>query len=86
MYVRFSIYLFASLRLKVTIMDGVAKNQKVFTIQAFVEIYPGTLIVHPSLEREDRLGKHPFAGFGTVIEDIKRTSYTIDQPIKLASQ
>ena len=31
---------------------------------------------HPSLEREDRLRKHPFAGFGTVMEDIKRTSYT----------
>ena len=28
---------------------------------------------HPSLEREDRLGQHPFAGFGTVMEDIKRT-------------
>ena len=32
--------------------------------------------MHPSVEREDRLGKHPFAGFGTVMEDIKRTSYT----------
>ena len=31
---------------------------------------------HPSLEREDRLGKHPFTEFGTVMEDIKRTSYT----------
>ena len=27
---------------------------------------------HPSLEREDRLGQHPFAGFGTVMEDIKK--------------
>ena len=27
----------------------------------------------PPLEREDRLRKHPFAGFGMVMEDIKRT-------------
>ena len=40
----------------------------------------------PPLEREDRLGKHPFAGFGTVMEDIKRTSYTKDQLILLGSQ
>ena len=26
--------------------------------------------VHPVLKREDRLRKHPFAGFGTVMEDI----------------
>ena len=25
---------------------------------------------HPVLKREDRLRKHPFAGFGTVMEDI----------------
>ena len=35
---------------------------------------------HPVLKREDRLRKHPFAGFGTVMEDIKRTSYTKNQP------
>ena len=28
---------------------------------------------HPALKREDQLGKHPFAGFGTDMEDIKRT-------------
>ena len=39
----------------------------------------------PPLEREDRLGKHPFAGFGTVMEDIKRTSYTKNQPILLGA-
>ena len=32
------------------------------------------------------LGKHPCAGFGTAMEDIKRTSYTKNQPIILASQ
>ena len=37
------------------------------------------------LKREDRLRKHPFAGFGTVMEDIKRTSFTKNQPILLAS-
>ena len=26
--------------------------------------------MHPALKREDRLGKEPFAGFGTVVEDI----------------
>ena len=41
---------------------------------------------HPSLEREDRLGQHPFAGFGTVMEDIQRSSYTKNQPILLAFQ
>ena len=24
--------------------------------------------VHPALKRQDRLGKDPFAGFGTVVE------------------
>ena len=42
-------------------------------------------IRHPSLKREDRLRKHPFAGFGTVMEDIKRSAYTKNQPILLAS-
>jgi len=32
----------------VTILDGIAKNQKVFSIQAFVENYPGTPIFGPS--------------------------------------
>ena len=31
--------------------------------------------VHPSLKREDRLQKHQFAGFGTVMEGIKRSAY-----------
>ena len=46
------------------------------------------LLAHPPtpLERQDRLRKHPFAGFSTVIEDITRTSYTKNQPILLASQ
>ena len=39
----------------------------------------------PPLEREDRLGKHPFAGFGTVMEDIKRSAYTKNQPILLGA-
>ena len=34
---------------------------------------------HPVLEREDRLRKEPFAGFGTVMEDINRTSYKFDR-------
>ena len=40
---------------------------------------------HPPLKREDRLRKQPFAGFGTVMEDIKRSAYTKNQPILLAS-
>ena len=31
---------------------------------------------HPALKREDRLGKDPFAGFGTVVGDIKESGYT----------
>ena len=42
-------------------------------------------LLHPALKREDRLRKHPFAGFGTVMEDIKRTSYTKNQPILLGA-
>ena len=38
---------------------------------------------HPVLKRQDRLGKGPFAGFGTVVEDIKRSGYTKNQPILL---
>ena len=37
--------------------------------------------VHPALKREDRLGKDPFAGFGTVVEDITESGYTKNQPI-----
>ena len=33
----------------------------------------------PPLEREDRLGKHPFAGFGTLVEDITGSGYWIYQ-------
>ena len=38
---------------------------------------------HPALKREDRLGKDPFAGFGTVVEDITESGYTKNQPILL---
>ena len=40
---------------------------------------------HPVLKRQDRLGKEPFAGFGTVVEDIKRSGYTKNQPILLGA-
>ena len=39
---------------------------------------------HPVLKR-DRLGKHPFAGFGTVMENIKRSGFTKNQPILLGA-
>ena len=38
---------------------------------------------HPVLKRQDRLGKDPFAGFGTVVEDITGSGYTKNQPILL---
>ena len=38
---------------------------------------------HPAFKREDRLGKEPFAGFGTVVEDITESGYTKNQPILL---
>ena len=38
---------------------------------------------HPVFKREDRLGKEPFAGFGTVVEDITESGYTKNQPILL---
>ena len=40
---------------------------------------------HPALKREDRLGKDPFAGFGTVVEDITESGYTKNQPILLGA-
>ena len=40
-------------------------------------------ISHPALKRQDRLGKEPFAGFGTVVEDITESGYTKNQPILL---
>ena len=40
---------------------------------------------HPVLKRQNRLGKDPFAGFGTVVEDIKRSGYTKNQPILLGA-
>ena len=39
--------------------------------------------LHPAFKREDRLGKEPFAGFGTVVEDITGSGYTKNQPILL---
>ena len=42
-------------------------------------------LAHPALKREDRLRKPPFAGFGTVMEDIKRSAYTKNQPILLGA-
>ena len=39
--------------------------------------------LHPALKRQDRLGKEPFAGFGTVVEDITESGYTKNQPILL---
>ena len=41
--------------------------------------------VHPAFKREDRLGKEPFAGFGTVVEDITESGYTKNQPILLGA-
>ena len=38
---------------------------------------------HPVLKREDRLGKEPFAGFCTLVEDITGSGYTKNQPILL---
>ena len=40
-------------------------------------------LTHPAFKREDRLGKEPFAGFGTVVEDITESGYTKNQPILL---
>ena len=40
---------------------------------------------HPVLKRQDRLGKEPFAGFGTVVEDITGSGYTKNQPILLGA-
>ena len=40
--------------------------------------------MHPALKRQDRLGKDPFAGFGTVVEDITESGYTKNQPISWA--
>ena len=41
--------------------------------------------VHPALKRQDRLGKEPFAGFGTVVEGIAESGYTKNQPILLGA-
>ena len=42
-----------------------------------------TACQHPVLKRDDRLGKEPLAGFGTVVEDITGSGYTKNQPILL---
>ena len=42
-------------------------------------------VAHPVLKRQDRLGKDPFAGFGTVVEDITGSGYTKNQPILLGA-
>ena len=54
---------------------GAVKQWKFLTLEAW----------HPALKREDRLGKEPFAGFGTVVEDITENGYTKNQPILLGA-
>ena len=58
-------------------------NGVIQTITGFGHIL--SLDVHPAFKRQDRLGKEPFAGFGTVVEDIKRSGYTKNQPILLGA-
>ena len=53
-----------------------------FTTQ-FVFLLREVSTNHPALKRQDRLGKEPFAGFGTVVEDITESGYTKNQPILL---
>ena len=43
------------------------------------------MVSHPAFKRQDRLGKDPFAGFGTVVEDITESGYTKNQPILLGA-
>ena len=64
-------------------LDGNIRNEdcKQFTSSAFAS--SSMLVKHPALKREDRLGKDPFAGFGTVVEDITESGYTKNQPILL---
>ena len=44
-------------------------------------------LLTPSLNENIDSGvrKHPFAGFGTVMEDIKRSAYTKNQPFLLGA-
>ena len=49
----------------------------------FLGVIMSACLLHPALKREDRLGKDPFAGFGTVVEDITESGYTKNQPILL---
>ena len=55
------------------------KRTKVYRLEILCERQ------HPVLKREDRLGKEPFAGFGTVVEDITGSGYTKNQPILLGA-
>ena len=52
-------------------------------IAEFKKRYQDSAAKHPALKRQDRLGKEPFAGFGTVVEDITESGYTKNQPILL---
>ena len=49
----------------------------------FVKLGQYGAALPPAFKREDRLGKEPFAGFGTVVEDITESGYTKNQPILL---
>ena len=52
-------------------------------LYSFERLHVCNCTSHPALKREDRLGKDPFAGFGTVVEDITESGYTKNQPILL---
>ena len=55
------------------------QNSLLRNITRFLHVW----LTHPAFKREDRLGKEPFAGFGTVVEDITESGYTKNQPILL---
>ena len=59
------------------------KSLRLFFAVRLTPFPPLAPLIHPVLKREDRLGKEPFAGFGTVVEDITESGYTKNQPILL---
>ena len=69
-------------------IEGLGAFEQFAKREVYIQISNSSIwdhMLHPVLKREDRLRKHQFAGFGTVMEDIKRTSYTKNQPILLGA-
>ena len=70
-------------QLSLKVVSTLNWGRSILGFTCIVVVVVVVVVGHPALKRQDRLGKEPFAGFGTVVEDITESGYTKNQPILL---